>query len=462
MFCATTVMVSTAQTFSTEVSFDGSNGARPLSLAQGTDGNFYGTSSAGGTSNSCNGGCGVVFKITAGGKLTLLHSFGSTDGAGPNAPLVQGVDGSFYGTTSAGGTSNSCSGGCGTVFKIRPDGSLSTLHNFDMTDGANPLAGLVQGTDGNFYGTTGNGGTFFSGAVFKISPGGSLTTLHSFGFNDGTSPNAVVQGADGAFYGTAFGGGTGPNCGQQGCGTVFKILSDGSFLTLHSFNYTDGYGPDAALVRARDGKFYGTTSTGGANSNGTVFQMTSGGVLTTLYSFCSQANCTDGISPSALLQATDGNFYGATGSGGANGEGTVFKITSGGLLTTLYSFCTQTNCTDGIDPSGLLQTTSGNFLGTTWFGGANGDGTIFSLSVGLGPFVETQPTSGKIGASVTILGTNLTAATSVTFNGKSAKFTVVSRSEISAVVPTGATTGRVKVETPNGLLVSNVAFRVVQ
>ncbi len=217
--------------------------------------------------------------------------------------------------------------------------------------------------------------------------------------------------------------------------------------------------PDGALVQAADGSLYSTTRFGGANNAGTVFKITPGGTLTTFYSFCSQSGCTDGADPTgALIQATDGNFYGTTQSGGVNNDGTVFTITPSGALTVLHSF----GGTDGATPWGapLVQDTHGEFYGTTSGGGTYGYGTVFSLSVGLGPFVETLPTSGNVGVAVEILGTNLTGATSVSFNGTAATFEVASNSEITTTVPTGATTGYVTVTTPSGTLTSNVVFRV--
>jgi len=198
----------------------------------------------------------------------------------------------------------------------------------------------------------------------------------------------------------------------------------------------------------------------GANGYGTVFSMTSGGTLTTIHSF----DATDGAEPYAtLVQATNGIFYGTTAEGGtANcslGQpcGTVFSITAGGTLTTLHSF-------DGADGNGpqaaVVQHTNGTFYGVTYNGGASNYGTIFSLAVGLHPFVKTLPTSGTVGAHVKILGTNLTGATKVTFNGTAATFHVVSSSEITTTVPAGATTGKVKVVTPRRTLTSNVKFRL--
>jgi uncharacterized repeat protein (TIGR03803 family) len=264
-------------------------------------------------------------------------------------------------------------------------------------------------------------------------------------------------------------------------GTVFKITPGGTLTTLYSFcahtNCTDGQFPNAALVQGTDGDFYGTTVAGGADTSdscgppgfaepcGTVFKITPGGILTTLYSFCAQTNCSDGGLPLApLVQATDGNFYGTTSRAGANGNGgTVFKITPAGTLTTLYSFCTQTNCADGDGPeAGLFQATNGTLYGTTLTGGANSEGTVFSLAVGLRSFVETLPTSAKVGATVKILGNNLKGTSSVTFNGTAATFTVISGTEIKTIVPNGATTGFVKVTTPTKTLKSNMVFRVTK
>jgi uncharacterized repeat protein (TIGR03803 family) len=462
---ATTAIALPAQTFTTLHSFDSTDGYEPYAaLVQGTDGNLYGTTYGGGANDY-----GTVFKITPSGTLTTLHSFNSTDGAYPYAALVQGTNGNLYGTTNEGGAN-----GDGTVFKITLSGTLTTLHSFDFTDGAYPYAGLVQATDGNFYGTTYEGGSDAFGEVFKITPSGTLTTLYSFcsqsACADGRNTYAgLVQGTDGNLYGTTYIG------GANDLGTVFKITLSGTLTTIYSFcsqggtNCTDGDYPTAGLVQATDGNLYGTTGYGGANGTfcggfgcGTVFKITPSGTLTTLYSFCSLSDCTDGDEPYAgLVQATDGSFYGTTPSGGNDQEGTVFKITAGGTRTTLYNFCPLSRCADGAEPyAGLVQDTNGKFYGTTYYGGATGDGTAFSLSVGLGPFVATQPTSGTVGAAVKILGTNLTGATSVTFNGTAATFTVKSKSEITTTVPSGATTGKVKVTTPHGTLKSNVPFRV--
>jgi uncharacterized repeat protein (TIGR03803 family) len=451
--------IASAQTFTTLHQFDGTDGAQPFGgLVQATNGSLYGTTEFLGADNG-----GTVFKITPSGTLTTLHNFeNGTDGGNPNAALIQAVDKKLYGTTIHGGSE-----GLGTVFKITPSGTLTVLHAFDNTGGFYPYAGLVQATDGSFYGTTANGGNSACdegcGTVFTMSSTGTLTTLHSFDSTDGASPlGTLIQAAGGNFYGTtSFDGGE---------GTVFKITPSGTLTTLHGFAFTDGAFPEAGLIQATDGNFYGTTSQGGSSTAcsfgcGTVFKITPGGTLTTLHNF----DNTDGALPSAvLIQATDGNFYGTTSEGGNSTAcsiggtpgpcGTVFKITPSGTLTTLHSF----DNTDGSFPNaGLIQDTNGRFYGTTVSGGSNGDGTVFSLSVGLAPFVETEPTSGAVGTAVEVLGTNLTGTASVEFNGKTAMFTVVSSSEITTVVPNCATTGKLEVTTPAGTLTSNIAFRVI-
>jgi uncharacterized repeat protein (TIGR03803 family) len=490
---ATAAAALPAQTYTTLFSFNGTNGNDPSgALVQATNGSLYGTTEQGGAN-----GDGTVFKITPSGTLTTVWNFCSeyscADGAGPNAGVIQATNGDFYGTTLDGGGYS-----YGTIFQITPSGALTQLLDFTGTgpEGYNPAAALVQGTDGNLYGTALGGGDNAAGAVFQITTSGTLTTSIGFDWVNGATPEAaLVQGTDGYFYGTAYQGGTkGPCILANGCGTVFRTTTDGALSALYSFcsqpNCTDGSSPYAALVQGTDGNFYGTTTGGGISSFcpydpdpegcGTVFKITPTGTLTTLYNFCSQggSNCTDGVGPNvALVEGSDGNFYGTTQGGGANtscydgyGCGTIFKITPSGTLTTLYNFCSQSGCTDGVDPDApLVQDTNGTFYGTTVLGGTSDDctsyyvdgcGTVFTLSAGLRPFVKTQPTFGAVGAVVTILGTNLTGATSVTFNGTAATFTVISGSEINTTVPTGATTGKVQVTVSSRTLSSNVPFIV--
>ena len=470
VLCAMTAIALAAQTFTTLYSFDGTDGSGPVAgLVQATNGDLYGTTTEGGA--NLYGGVygGTVFKITPSGTLTTLYSFcsesGCTDGEFPYAGLVQAANGDLYGTTEYGGANPIDEYGGGTVFKITPGGTLTTLYSFDGTDGEFPYAGLVQATNGDLYGTTTHGGTSGGGTVFKITPGGTLTTLYNFcsqtNCADGEYPyGGLVQARNGDLYGTTSGG-------ANSVGTIFKITPSGTLTTLYSFCPNPScYATviESALIQATNGNLYGTTEDGGDNGlvpGGSVFKITPSGTLTTLHGFC----CAEGGGPTgALVQATDGNFYGTTVGRGTNGQGKIFEITPGGTLTTLYNFCSQktTNCADGANPyAGLVQATNGDLYGTTAKRGVNGYGTVFSLSVGLGPFVKTLPTRGFVGEAVKILGTDLTGATSVTFNGTPATFTVVQPSEITATVPTGATTGTVQVVTPSGTLSSNVSFDVV-
>ena len=473
-----------AQTLTTLYSFCGhracSSGKLPASLIQATDGDFYGAAYTGGPNRNviCSGnqtaaGCGTLFKITPGGKLTTLYAFCSepdcTDGALPAASLLQATNGDLYGTTAFGGSNNN-----GTIFRLSPSGKLTTLYEFcsqpGCTDGARPNSALIQAADGLLYGTTSGDGINTYGTVFGITPRGALTTLYRFctrpSCTDGAFPRAaLIQATNGDLYGTTESSGTDPLHG----GTVFKITPSGKLTTLYTFcsqpDCTDGNSPQAALTQANDGNLYGTTYEGGTGGDGTIFEITPSGRLTTVYSFYGLDGGVDGANPlGTLTQATNGDLYGTTPSGGTVGGGVVFELTPSGVLTTLYNFCSgNPSCPDGIAPAGtLIQATNGTLYGTASSGGEgfNG-GTIFALDVGLGAFVALQTASGDVGAKVTILGTELTGASSVTFNGASATFSVNSTgTAIVATVPTGATTGAVQVVTPNGTLQSNVIYRV--
>jgi uncharacterized repeat protein (TIGR03803 family) len=466
--CATIALTSPAQTFTLLSWFEEStDGGSPLApLIQATDGHFYGTASVGGT----NGG-GTVFKVNTDGKLIPIYSFcalaSCADGKSPEGALVQAPNGDFYGTTAAGGANNA-----GTVFRLTSTGALKTLYSFcpggtaqGCPDGLKPVAGLVRATDGDFYGTTFEGGAHFQGEIFEIGPtGGTPTIIYSFcgqsGCTDGQQPLApLIQAVNGDFYGTTASG------GSKGYGTIF-VISSGTLTTVHNFDKSRGSRPESALVEAGNGDLYGTTYQGGSLNDGAIFQITPGDTLTMLYSFCSAipVGCPDGEFPqSALVLGTDGSLYGTTDAAGDpinEGSGTLFQITTGGALTLLYVFCETSPCTDGAGPQGgLMQATNGIFYGTTSGGGAGG-GTFFSLSMGLGPFVEPQITTGKAGASVNILGNDLKGATSVTFNGTPAEFSVVSESLITATVPADATSGTIEVVTSSSTLSSNVPFRV--
>src|SRR5277367_2115808 len=420
-----------AQNYSTVTTFTDAT-AGPTSLIQGSDGNFYGTTGSEASTKA-------VFKMTPAGVLTTLYTAPKFGGGS----LLQGSDGNFYGASDFDGA------GVGTIFKMTPAGVLTPLYTFQETDGANPSAGLIQAMDGNFYGTTGQGGSTLTkgssgaGTVFKLTPAGSLSTLHNFTGPDGLGPNGLIQAADGNFYGTTpYGGANNCASGQTlyaGCGTVFKITPTGTLTTLHSFAGPEGALPFGGLIQATDGNLYGTTGYGGPepcetsgySGCGTIFKITPAGSLTTLYTF----GITDGAQPqNSLIQATDGNFYGTTQFGGTgtcqfpnrpNGCGTAFKLTPQGMLTTLYNVPPQVGSSfdTGQVPGVLLQASDANIYGLTKVGGSNGDGTVFQLSLGLPPVLPIIKTSGGVlnGASfapgfapdawITINGTNLSLKT---------------------------------------------------
>ncbi len=311
----------------------GEDGLFPTAgLVKASDGNFYGT-----TTQSFSGDAlgGTVFRITPAGALTTVTKFpGGAGGQSPYPSLVQGSDGLLYGTTFIGGGAGS-GFGRGTVFTIDPTQTPpigpTFLHSFSGgADGGDVYAGVVESTvDGNFYGTTNGGGIVNSlfpngtGTVFKITPAGTLTTLHTFtGGADGANPRGgLVQGSDGNFYGTTTTGDVSSSTASGG--TVFKITSNGTLTTLHSLTLTEGSVPLAPLIQGSDGNFYGTTETGG-ESDGTLFKVTPTGTLTVLYTF----NGTDGRQPqSALFQDSDGSFYGTTAfGGGTEDDGQVFRL----------------------------------------------------------------------------------------------------------------------------------------
>lgn len=460
ILCCAASLVSPAQTtFSTPVNFDGTNGFFPyyVSLVQGLNGNLYGTTALGGPENA-----GTIFEVTPDGTLITVHSFCDTPPCiyQPSAGLVLASNGNFYGTTTYGGDH-----GDGSVFEVSPDGVVTTIHSFDLEDGANPSSPLIEASDGDLYGTTVSGGsgpecgTSRCGTIFRITPEGKLTTLYNFHLNDGAFPHAgLVQATDGSLYGTTTGGG-----GFPSDGSVFRITLGGALTTLHKFcgtNCGDGALPYAGLTQAPTGLLYGTTASGGAQDDGTIFSIAPTSSFTTLYSFCSQEDCLDGEGPIAgLALGSDGNFYGATDGLGNTVLATLFNITPTGELRTLFRFFLGLQDAYGTP----AQSTNGIFYGTTQDGGDYSGGIVYSLAYQYaGPFVETIPTSREAGASVLILGSNLTGTTAVSFNGMAAAFTVVSDTEIRTTVPAGATTGFVTVTTDTGVLTSNKEFQVIQ
>jgi uncharacterized repeat protein (TIGR03803 family) len=430
-----------AQTVSVVYTFDGSNASQGPegTPAQGRDGKLYGTA-YGLTS-------GAIFRLATNGPLNQLFALNGTNGANPSSGVTLANDGSFYGTTIFGGTA-----GVGVLFKLTPGGNYTVLHDFaGGADGGYPEGRPIQASDGNLYGTT--HGLPGSCTVYKYTQSGTYSIVATLASTDGSGPEGpLLQGSDGNLYGTASQG------GANGFGTVFKMTTTGTVLSHYSFTGRgDGAGAVGGLIQGADGNFYGMAGGGGKYSFGTIFKMTPKGAFSTLYSFHGALG--DGAFPnSGLVQATDGNLYGSTTSGGVNGFGTLFQISTTGAYKLLYSF----QATTGEVPLGaLLQDTNGAFYGTAAGGGANEYGTIFSLDMGLGPFVAFVVPVGRASQTAQILGQGLTGTTSVTFNGvASTKFSVVNDTYMTAVVPAGATTGAVVVATPAGNLTSNVSFRV--
>jgi uncharacterized repeat protein (TIGR03803 family) len=368
------IQLADAQTFTNLYSFTGGDdGEFPAcSLIQTGDGLLYGTTQTGGIN-----GFGTVFRVTTGGTLTTIHSFSQTgaDGSNPRGSLMQAGYGTIYGMTFKGGTHN-----VGAIFRV-VFAAAPTAFSFSATNGSGPSHGaLIQASDGNFYGTTQLGGGLSHGSIFRFADDGSGSNnlLYSFGSqaSDGGSPVAgLVQASDGNLYGTTFTGG-------GGGGTIFKITTNGVYTSLYSFaSGNDGANPEAGLMQASDGNLYGTTSGGGTNSYGTIYRITTNGDYASLYSF---TGGNDGAAPSDdLIQAADGNLYGTTSGGGADFDGTIFKFTTNGVFTLLYTF---TGGDDGSSPgAALMQAADGNLYGTTSAGGADGYGTVFKLTIASPP-----------------------------------------------------------------------------
>ena len=442
-------MTAAAQTYSDlhdlDGSTDGSYPQQPGILAQGRDGNLYGTNPWGGTN-----GHGTVFEVTPSGTLTPLYNFSGTTNVFATSGLTLGLDGNFYGTTQFGGVNN-----YGSIFKITATGVLTTLHSFSGPspgDGTDPSGAPVQGRDGNFYGAVGTPGpNACAPSAYKISSSGTFKTISSS--IPGCSSAPLVLGVDDNFYGTTFNGGAYglPN----GYGTVYKMSPAGVVEVIYNFDNTHGAYPYARLIQGADGTFYGTTWQGGSHGAGVVFRLTAAGSITLLHQF----DLTDGCLPYAgLVAASDGNFYGATYNCGSANAGVLFKVTKAGIYAVLTSF----DVTHGGYPSPTpIQSTNGKIYGLTNQGGTNGLGVYYSLEVGLKPFVLLETTSGTAGQRIQILGNGLTGTSSVKFGTGPASFTVVSDTYLSAIVPATGTTGWVTVTTPSGTLTSSAQFKVI-
>jgi uncharacterized repeat protein (TIGR03803 family) len=481
---------------------------------EGTDGNFYGT-----TGNSNDGiNDGVAYKLTSAGKFSTIYvfPFGGTAGYNPQAPLIQGADGNLYGTTASGGITtspNTCwqsSSSCGTVFKITTGGKVTTIYKFDQTHGAGPLSPVIQGTDGNFYGTTSAGGTSGLGVVFKLTTAGVITVLHNFIGSDGEKPLAgLVQANDGNLYGVASAG------GSLGFGTIFKVTStsDHTFSVIYDFDQTHGQAPEAALFQNTNGILYGNTADGGTDGAGVFYSLnisaaqfakpqTNSGRVGSTVSILGQgfigstAVSFGGVNATTFTVVSDNYVTARVPPGGKTG--TVTVVRPSGSLNSIQQFkiaptissispaSGPIGTTVVISGTGLLQTTkvtiggvkvttftvtsdssvsatvpssckTGKIVLTT-----NGGSTTSSATFNVTPTITSfTPTSGKVGTSVVITGTGLTQTTSVTFGGVTATtFTVNSDTQVSATVPSGAVTGTISITTTGGTVTSSGTFTV--
>jgi uncharacterized repeat protein (TIGR03803 family) len=372
-----------AQTVSVVYSFDAEFPVGTTSLIQAADGNFYGTA----VTDLNDNGAGMIFRVTPAGVFTTLYDFGNGGGGAPQS-LSQGPDGNFYGVAEGYG-----SNGAGTFFRITPAGVFTVLYNFDSSIGSGPVA-IVLGADGNFYGTTAHGDPQ-DGTIFKITPAGEPTQLHVFnGTTDGSDPDTVlIQGSDDNFYGATFFGG--PNfCDFDGtCGTIFKVSPAGSFTTVLNLSGSEDESlPTAnALVEGIDNKMYDTTQYGGANFAGSFFNLSS---ATDLYDFTTES----GIAPGPLFLGSDGNFYGVTSAASNGNYGTFFGISPAGQLTVSSPFAGGIS---GSNPNGaVVQGSDGNFYGYTSSGGSgcnnqDGCGVIFKVNMELPPPVQLSITSSN-------------------------------------------------------------------
>jgi uncharacterized repeat protein (TIGR03803 family) len=462
---------------------DGNRPAAGLTIVTG--GNLYGTTYYGGAH-----GAGTVFKITPAGALTTVHSFcgqpiGSNcvDGSNPDAPLLLAADGNLYGTTVLGG--NGGCGGChggGIAFKFSLSGVFTKIHDFctaTCTDYGNPSNSLMQAADGNFYGEIYGRYAYYAGNIFRMTPAGKVTLIYTFcklaNCTDGVFPSGgLVQGANGSLYGTTAGG------GQYNDGEFFEITTTGTLTVQHSFaNATGNLGlnSNSGVILGFDGNFYGVTYQGGTGNCvfacGTVFSLTPTGSLTTLYSLDGNP---DGTGPWGLVQDTNGTFYGTTLSGGGSNAGTVYTLADGlGPFVKLVTTHGKVGTTVDILGQGLTGTSkvafdgvpatfnivSGTFITAvvpdkaltgkvtvTTSAGTYHSSKTFNVTP---QFATFSPAGAIVGAKVTLTGVSLTQTSAVTIGGKAATFTVVSDTEVTAVVPAGAKTGQtITIKTAGG------------
>jgi uncharacterized repeat protein (TIGR03803 family) len=435
--------VGRAQIYTDLFDFDGTNHGccafYPGVMAQGRDGNLYGTGIQGGAN-----GRGNIFKAQLNGTITVLHNFNFTDGSQPQGGLSMGIDGNFYGTTTFGGTHSA-----GTIYQITPAGTHTVIYNFtNGTEGGFPRNSPVQGTDGRLYGVSGTGS---KSTIYKITTAGVITPMALLGQEcDGP----LTLAADGKFYGVAQLGGT------FNRGMAFSVTTAGALKTIFSFNDPTGAVPFGPILQATDGNFYGTASTGGSLGSGVVYKLTPAGVYTVIHNF-DNSNRANGITPTTgVVQGSDGFLYGVTSGGGSALGGTIFKIkTDGTSFAVVHSFDVSHGSTPYSYPT---LHTSGKIYGLTNSGGSHNDGVLYSFDAGLKAFViPVVLSAAKVGGSVGLLGQNLSTATQVMFGTGPGTFTPSGNGFITARPAAGATTGLITVKEPGGNLLSPKKFKIV-
>ena len=419
-------------------------------IAQGRDGNIYGTSEnlTYGGGNGCGGAnnVGGVFKITPGGGESLFASVpaGFTHCGGG---LILASDGNFYGTCLTGNPAT----GLGSIFKVTPDGVWSDFYDFTNAHGdAYPNFPPIQGVDGNLYGLTGSGSFGSAGTIYKITLSGAYSNLHTFsGGDDYPYDGNLMQASNGNLYGTI------ESCTEGGgFGCVFEMSTKGVYKDLYVFTGTPTRSPNSTLIQGSTGLLYGITGSGGTYGNGVIYSLTTGGKLKVVYNI----NASVDGDLDTILQATDGNFYGVACCGLQENAGALYELTAKKSVMSVFSL--PGDGADGTQPNPLLQHTNGTLYGTTRSSDPGDYGTVFSLAINAKPFIALQFQSGTEGTSLGIFGQGFQTgpATEVSFNGKTATFEIVSDTYMTATIPADATKGYVTVTEGNETLQSNIKF----
>lgn len=349
-----------------------------------SDGLVYGTASIGGAS-----GGGTIFRLS-GGRVETLVDLNQSTGTGPTAGLVSGPDGNLYGTCTAGGANN-----FGTFFRVTPAGNFTKLFDFTGTGGAKPGSvpgDIVLHPDGNFYGTTGAGGSTGHGTVFKVTTAGVHTVLAAFsgtaGTRKGSQPTGRLAISGTNLYGLTRFGGTG------NLGSAFRITTGGTFTSLFDFTgaagLRPGANPEGGLVFHSDGNLYGTAEYGGSGAYGTAFRLTTANAFTLLHQF---SDPTASQPVGELVEGTDGLLYGAAAAGSSSGFGGLFRISTSGTHELRVSF----DGTNGAVPqAGLIRSAAGTLLGVTSAGGPGQLGVVCAMENN-GSFSVTAPLSPELG-----------------------------------------------------------------